>query len=67
MSEEEFNKIDRNNILKIEVVKDANATAIYGSKAANGVIVVTLKNGLEDYVTMSDNELNVTFAIELPY
>lgn len=67
VSEEEFNKIDRNNILKIEVVKDANATAVYGSRAANGVIVVTLKNGLEDYVTMSDNELNVTFAIELPY
>jgi TonB-dependent SusC/RagA subfamily outer membrane receptor len=67
VSEEEFNKIDRNNILKIEVVKDANATAIYGSRAANGVIVVTLKNGLEDYVTMNDNELNVTFSIDLPY
>lgn len=67
ISEEDFNKIDPNNIRKIDVIKDAGATSIYGSRAAQGVIVVTLKDGLEDYVTMNDNELNVTFSIDLPY
>lgn len=33
------------DILKIEVLKDASATAIYGSRAANGVIMITTKRG----------------------
>lgn len=33
------------DILTIDVLKDASATAIYGVKAANGVIVITTKNG----------------------
>lgn len=33
------------NILSIEVLKDADATAIYGSRGANGVILVTTKRG----------------------
>ena len=34
-----------NNIESIEVLKDASATAIYGSRGANGVILVTTKRG----------------------
>jgi TonB-dependent SusC/RagA subfamily outer membrane receptor len=67
MSEEEFKQIDPNMIRKIEVIKDASATSIYGARAANGVIMVTMKDGSDDYVTMNDNELNVTFAIDVPY
>src|SRR5206468_11563108 len=55
------------SIKSMEVIKDAQATAIYGSRGINGVVVVTLKDGLEDYVSVSDNELNVTFDIDLPY
>ncbi len=37
--------INPNDILSMEVLKDASATAIYGSRAANGVIVITTKKG----------------------
>lgn len=37
--------IDPNNIESIEVLKDASASAIYGSRAANGVILITTKTG----------------------
>lgn len=36
------------DIQSIEVLKDASATAIYGSRGANGVILVTTKSGLKD-------------------
>jgi TonB-dependent SusC/RagA subfamily outer membrane receptor len=39
--------IDPNDIDKIEVLKDASATAIYGSRGANGVILVTTKQNKE--------------------
>jgi Ca-activated chloride channel family protein len=42
--EEELRKLDPNKIESINVLKGASATAIYGSKAANGVIVVTTKD-----------------------
>ena len=37
--------IDPNSIEKIEVLKDASATAIYGSRAANGVVIITTRKG----------------------
>jgi len=37
--------INPNDILSLEVLKDASAAAIYGSRAANGVILVTSKKG----------------------
>jgi len=37
--------IDMNDIENIEILKDATGTAIYGSRAANGVIIVTTKKG----------------------
>ena len=67
MSAEDFAKIPPSSIKTIETLKDANATSIYGSRAANGAIVVTLKDGLEDYISVTDNELNITFDIDLPY
>ncbi|WP_137904692.1 vWA domain-containing protein [Chryseobacterium sp. 2VB] len=43
-SEEELRKLDPNKIESINVLKGYSAIAIYGSKAANGVIVVTTKD-----------------------
>lgn len=40
------NDINPNDIQSIEVLKDAAATAIYGSRAANGVILITTKKGV---------------------
>ncbi len=37
--------INPNDIASIQVLKDASATAIYGSRGANGVIIITTKNG----------------------
>lgn len=40
-----FNWLDPNDIASIEVLKDADATAIYGSRGANGVILISTKIG----------------------
>ncbi len=43
-----FNQINPSDIENISVLKDAASAAIYGSKAANGVILVTTKTGRKD-------------------
>lgn len=40
-------QINPDNIASIEVMKDASASAIYGSQGANGVILITTKTGIE--------------------
>ncbi len=40
-----LNDINNNDIASIDVLKDASATAIYGSRGANGVILITTKRG----------------------
>ncbi|MEX2593941.1 MAG: TonB-dependent receptor [Anditalea sp.] len=40
-----INSIDPNSIESIEVLKDASATAIYGARGANGVVLITTKKG----------------------
>ena len=40
-----LNGLDPNDIESIEILKDASATAIYGSRGANGVIIITTKTG----------------------
>jgi TonB-dependent SusC/RagA subfamily outer membrane receptor len=40
-----LNSIHANDIESIEVLKDADATAIYGSRGGNGVILITTKKG----------------------
>lgn len=47
--------INPQDIERIDVLKDAAATAIYGTKAANGVIVVTTKRGFEGKPEVSYN------------
>ena len=42
-----LNDIDFNDIESVEILKDASASAIYGSRAANGVIIITTKRGKE--------------------
>lgn len=42
-----LNSFNPNDIESIEVLKDASATAIYGSRAAHGVILITTKRGKE--------------------
>lgn len=41
----QLNSIDPSNIESIEILKDASATAIYGSRGTNGVVLITTKRG----------------------
>lgn len=66
--------LNPNDIESIEVLKDGSAAAIYGSRAANGVILISTKNGKKgdvqvdvkfDYgVTQNTNQLKFTDAQE---
>lgn len=40
-----FNSINLNDVASVQILKDASATALYGSRGANGVVVVTTKKG----------------------
>lgn len=44
--ERDFKDLDPNEISSISVLKDASATAVFGAKGANGVIIVTTKRGI---------------------
>jgi len=45
INEDNFRSINANEIASIDVLKDAGATAIYGSRGANGVILITTRRG----------------------
>ena len=62
-----FNSINPQDIESIEVLKDADATAIYGSRGSNGVIVITTKKGKQGDVKFNfDFSTGVTSAAEVP-
>lgn len=53
-----------NDIASIDILKDASATAIYGSKAANGVVIITTKKG--EFNSKPILELNYYAGISSP-
>ncbi|MEN9570224.1 MAG: hypothetical protein RL172_1455 [Bacteroidota bacterium] len=67
MSATEFAKINPSVIASIQTIKEEEAEALYGSRAGAGAIVVSLKDGLDDYISVTDKELDITFEIDLPY
>ena len=50
-----FQNVNPNDIASIEILKDASATAIYGSRGANGVVLITTKQAQQDGVTVNLN------------
>jgi len=50
--------LNANDIQSIEILKDASATSIYGSRSLNGVVVVTTKQGRRD------SPLKVSYSVE---
>jgi TonB-linked SusC/RagA family outer membrane protein len=65
----DLNQINPNDIESVDVLKDASSTAIYGARAANGVILVTTKRGQSgamrfDYSTYTGAQ-NVSKHIDL--
>ena len=52
--ERDMNDVDMNEIESISILKDASATAVYGFRGANGVILLTTKRG-------QDKKPNINF------
>ncbi|MBB5440343.1 TonB-linked SusC/RagA family outer membrane protein [Pedobacter sp. AK017] len=50
-----FNEIDPNDVASVSVLKDASSAAIYGARAANGVVLITTKNGKAGKTRISYN------------
>ena len=55
-SEDGMSTLDPAEIETIDILKDASATAIYGARGANGVVVITTKKGNKD-----DSKMSVSF------
>lgn len=70
---ESINDIPASDIESIDVLKDASSTAIYGSRGANGVVIVTTKSGKAGKVSVSYNayysvkNVTKTFGVLSPY
>ncbi|WP_229235900.1 TonB-dependent receptor [Dyadobacter tibetensis] len=62
-----MNDINPNDIKTISVLKDASSAAIYGARSANGVILITTKDGASDKLSVSyDGYVGVNKATRLP-
>ena len=61
MPSADLNTINSNDIASIEILKDAASAAIYGSRAANGVVLVTTKRGVSGKSTVS---VNYTYSVQ---
>lgn len=55
----DLNDLNSNDIASISVLKDASSTAIYGSRGANGVIIITTKQG-----SGTEGKPNITFKAD---
>lgn len=77
MNSDNFRSINPNDIANIAVLKDSGATAIYGNRGANGVIVVTTKkgsfesplaisySGISSFTQMQNNKYDVMSSSEI--
>ena len=58
-----LNDISPDDIANIEILKDAASTAIYGSRASNGVILVTTKSGKEGKISVNYHGYTTTQSV----
>lgn len=61
--ERSFNQLDPNEVEDVTVLKDAAATAVFGVRGANGVIIVTTKRGEEGRAKIN---FSTSFALQTP-
>src|SRR5574344_283451 len=61
--ERPMSSVDVNSVQTISVLKDASATAVYGVKGANGVILITTKRGEEGRARI---DVNATMTMKAP-
>ncbi|WP_262732862.1 DUF4139 domain-containing protein [Gaetbulibacter sp. NE] len=67
MDAKDFNQLDQNSISNINILKDASATSIYGSRAANGVVLVTTKRTTSNGDFIDEGITNTRFEIQKNY
>lgn len=65
-SAEEFQRLNANDIESISVLKDAASAAVFGMRAANGVILVTTKRGQEGLSVNFSSNLSIQSPTRLP-
>lgn len=64
----DINSINPDDIASVNILKDAASTSMYGSRAANGVMVITTKSkSLSSYTEQVENQLSATFDVDIPY
>ncbi|WP_139956648.1 SusC/RagA family TonB-linked outer membrane protein [Flavicella sediminum] len=64
---DDINILNPADIQQMDVLKDASATAIYGARGANGVVIITTKNGIEGKTVFSyEATLGVRTATNIP-
>ena len=65
---DDISDLSPDDIKSINVLKGANASALYGSRAQNGVIVITTKSGIDNYEEKDriSLDLNMTYTMETP-
>ena len=64
MPDVDINRINMNDVESISVLKDAASSAVYGSRAANGVFLITTKSGKGSGKTSIN--FSSSFALEVP-
>ena len=64
MPDVDINRLNMNDIESISILKDATSSAVYGSRAANGVILITTKSGKG--MSKTNITYSSTFALEHP-
>ena len=67
MDAKDFNQLDQNSISNISVLKDVSATGIYGSRAVNGVVLVTTKRTTSNGDFINEGITNTRFEIQKNY
>lgn len=64
-----LNTLNMNDVESMQVLKDASATAIYGSRGANGVVIITTKRGKADQSHLAFNYFfgmqNATHVVDM--
>ena len=65
--ERNFNEINVEDIQDFTILKDASATAVYGNRGANGVVLITTKRGKEGKININAKvEQGVSFRSKMP-
>lgn len=63
--ESNVNYLDPETVESISILKDASASAVYGSRAAFGVVLITTKKGAQDQPTRIGYNNNISFSVPI--